>query len=247
MCYSSPQDLVLNLGLLFPAGFLWRLARPHARFAANLDVLLLGLGLSALIVYLLPDRFSADRLDAQLTAYTWRFGLTAVLCELFFINFPVTQELSFDGFLTLSVAYTVLAIPFFCGGVCVALLMTHFSAAISRILYGADLLGASLGCLVVVAAMQIMPAPYVPGVVGVLGCVTALCMGRASGLSRVAMPAIALAVVGGLLPSAFRPASSPARATSRTGTGSTASTRRGMRSRASARSLTAVPPRRRCR
>ena len=192
---------VLSLALLMleiaTARILSVVLLSHYAFVA-ISLAMFGLGLSALIVYLLPDRFSADRLDAQLTAYTWRFGLTAVLCELFFINFPVTQELSFDGFLTLSVAYTVLAIPFFCGGVCVALLMTHFSAAISRI-YGADLLGASLGCLVVVAAMQIMPAPYVPGVVGVLGCVTALCMGRASGLSRVAMPAIALAVVGGLL------------------------------------------------
>src|SRR4029450_2038358 len=42
--------------------------------------------------------------------------------------------------------------------------MTHFSAAIGRI-YAADLLGASLGCLAVVAAMQLTPAPHVPVVV----------------------------------------------------------------------------------
>jgi hypothetical protein len=46
---SSPEDLVLNLGLLLPAGFLWRLARPKARLPANLDVLALGLAVSAVL------------------------------------------------------------------------------------------------------------------------------------------------------------------------------------------------------
>jgi hypothetical protein len=44
---TSPSDVVLNLGLLFPAGFLWRLYRPKALLPVNLDVLVLGLGLSA--------------------------------------------------------------------------------------------------------------------------------------------------------------------------------------------------------
>jgi hypothetical protein len=47
----SAEDLVLNLGLLLPAGFLWRLARPQPRIRipANLDVLALGLGLSTVL------------------------------------------------------------------------------------------------------------------------------------------------------------------------------------------------------
>jgi VanZ like family len=46
---SSPSDVVLNLGLLFPAGFLWRLYRPKPFLPANLDVLALGLLLSSLL------------------------------------------------------------------------------------------------------------------------------------------------------------------------------------------------------
>lgn len=45
---TTPEDIVLNLGLLFPAGFLWRLARPNA-VAANLDVLGFGLALSGVL------------------------------------------------------------------------------------------------------------------------------------------------------------------------------------------------------
>lgn len=47
--YSSPEDLVLNLGLLFPAGFLWRLVRPRPLVGGNLDVLVLGVGLSSVL------------------------------------------------------------------------------------------------------------------------------------------------------------------------------------------------------
>jgi hypothetical protein len=46
---TTPADVILNLGLLFPAGFLWRLARPKALLFANLDVLALGLALSGLL------------------------------------------------------------------------------------------------------------------------------------------------------------------------------------------------------
>jgi hypothetical protein len=46
---SSPYDVALNLGLLLPAGFLWRLSKPTSRLPANLDVLFLGLALSAVL------------------------------------------------------------------------------------------------------------------------------------------------------------------------------------------------------
>jgi hypothetical protein len=46
---STTEDVLLNLGLLFPAGFLWRIARPASRSRAGLDGLALGLGLSSLL------------------------------------------------------------------------------------------------------------------------------------------------------------------------------------------------------
>lgn len=46
---TNPSDVALNLGLLFPAGFLWRLTRPKALLPVNIDVLGLGLALSAVL------------------------------------------------------------------------------------------------------------------------------------------------------------------------------------------------------
>ncbi len=164
----------------------------HFAFVA-VSLAMFGIGLSGLVVYLLPEHFRAERLDEQLAAYAARFGLAAALAMLVFLRIQVVQELSLRGFATLSLAYAVLAVPFFFGGICISLLMTHFSARIARI-YWADLVGASLGCVGVVAAMQVLPAPKVAVLVGVLAAAVALGLARAAQPSRLALPAAALVV-----------------------------------------------------
>jgi spermidine synthase len=168
----------------------------HYAFVA-VSLAMFGLGLSALMVYLFPNHFRAERVDRLLVAYAWRFGLSAVVCVVLFLRYEVVQMLSVEGFVTLAVAYTLLAVPFFFGGTTIALAMTHFSAAIARI-YAADLIGASVGCLLVVAAMEIMPAPVVPLVVGGLACATALALAFTVPGTGKLMPAAACAIVAAL-------------------------------------------------
>ena len=98
-----------------------------------------------------------------------------MLSLIVFLRIHVVQELSLAGFLTLSLAYLVLAVPFFFSGVCLSLLMTHFAARIARI-YSADLLGASLGCLGVVVAMWLAPAPHVVAYVATLVAAAAVAL-----------------------------------------------------------------------
>jgi hypothetical protein len=169
----------------------------HYAFVA-ISLAMFGLGLSGLVVYLLPEHFNLERVDEQLVAYAWRCGLAAALSVVVFLRIHVAQELSLRGFLTLSLAYGVLALPFFFGGVCVSLLMTHFSSRIGRI-YWADLIGASLGCLATVLGMQILPAPKVAVLVGLIAAGTSLGVGMAAKPRRVGTPALALAVVAGLV------------------------------------------------
>lgn len=131
-----------------------------------ISMAMFGLGLSGLIVYLLPARFAAERLDEQLITFTSGFALTAALSIAFFLGLPVIQEVSLQGLIYLGGIYLVLTVPFVLGGLCISLLMTHFSADMGRI-YFADLVGASLGCIVVVLAMEMIPAPYVSVLVAV--------------------------------------------------------------------------------
>lgn len=169
----------------------------HFAFVA-VSLAMFGIGLSGLVVYLLPEHFRAERLDAQLAAYAARFGLAAALAMAVFLRLHVVQELSPLGFASLSLAYLVLAVPFFLGGICISLLMTHFSARIARI-YWADLVGASLGCVAVVAAMQLMPAPQVAVLAGALAAAVGLALARVGRTSSLGLPAAALLVAAGVL------------------------------------------------
>ena len=165
----------------------------HYAFVA-ISLAMFGLGLSGLVVYLMPSHFSRERLDEQLVQYSAMFGFAAAASVLAFLRIPIVQELSLQGFITLSLAYGVLTLPFFCGGICISLLMTHFATHIGRV-YFADLVGASLGCLGVVLAMEAMPASLVPLLVACVVSVSAFAMSWFMGSRRRIATALMLVAV----------------------------------------------------
>ena len=169
----------------------------HYAFVA-ISLAMFGLGVSSLVVYLLPNHFSPERVDEQVVTYTRLFSVTAAISVAIFLQIPIVQELSASGFISLSAAYTVLAIPFFFGGICIALLMTHFSAHIGSI-YWADLFGASAGCLIVVVVMQVLPAPQVALVAAALATVVSFAIARASGASVGRADWLTVTAVAGLV------------------------------------------------
>src|SRR5204862_6478042 len=111
----------------------------HYAFVA-ISVAMFGIGLGGLLVFLLPNAFRADRVDRQAVAYLACFGVAAAVADFAFLHLHVVQALSWAGFVTLSAAYLVLAVPFLCAGLCIAILMTHFARRTAT-LYAADLLG----------------------------------------------------------------------------------------------------------
>lgn len=167
----------------------------HYAFVA-VSLAMFGIGLGALAVYLAPGLFRAERLDRQVVATLWAFGCTAALSMLAFLHIHVVQEISWRGFATLGLAYAVLAVPFFCGGLGISLLMTHGAARIGP-LYAADLLGAAAGCLAVVGGLQLLPAPLVAVAVAIAAVGTALIYAWRLGAGRLA-PLAAAALVAGV-------------------------------------------------
>jgi SAM-dependent methyltransferase len=167
----------------------------HYAFVA-ISLAMFGLGLSGLIVYLFPTYFRRERLEDQLLYFSLAMAVSTSVMVVIFLHVPVTQELSWRGFFSLSFAYTSLLIPFFLGGTCISLLMTHFSSAIGRI-YFADLIGASVGCLGIVAAMQFLSAPMVAPVVGALIGIGALALSHPIASTRRPMVfgAVAFALI----------------------------------------------------
>jgi spermidine synthase len=165
----------------------------HFAFVA-ISLAMFGIGLSGLVVYLFPGTFRSERLDSQLVTFLSLFAMTAALSMVLFLRINMAQEISVAAFLQLSVVYTLLAVPFFFGGLCVSLLMTHCSSQIGRI-YFADLVGASLGCLGVILAMELASAPVVAVAVACAAAVLALVLARNVDSSRLGLPGAALGLV----------------------------------------------------
>jgi spermidine synthase len=165
----------------------------HFAFAA-ISLAMFGLGLSGLAVYLFPQQFSLERFDAQLVRYAALFGAAAALAVPAFLHLNVVQTISMIGFVELSLVYILLAIPFFFGGICVSLVLTHGAARIGRV-YFADLIGASLGCLGVILAMELASAPMVAVLVAGMASTVSLLLALSVAPQRLLAPAAALLVV----------------------------------------------------
>ncbi len=143
----------------------------HFAFMA-VSIAMFGLTLGATLVYLRPERFPAGRVKEQMAANALTFAIATVVCFVAHLYVPLvtgsggvaprpdgTTGGSFAGTVAyLGVSYVIVAIPFVFSGIAVCLALTRFPAQLSR-LYAADLAGAALGCLAVVALLRVVDAP----------------------------------------------------------------------------------------
>lgn len=150
----------------------------HFAFLA-VSVSMFGLTAGAIAVYLLPDWFRD--VHRRLAQGALLFALSIAASFLAHIAVPVSTDGSARAAASLVFTCVVIAVPFTASGVCVALALTRFSSQIST-LYAADLLGAALGCLAVVALLDWMDAPTAVFAVALLACLGSL--GFASPLGR---------------------------------------------------------------
>jgi hypothetical protein len=128
---------------------------------------LFGSGASGVYVFLFPRFFRRERLGKQLTLFACSYSLSIpiVLWLVLSLNF----QLSFDPaqMARVFLLYLIPAVPFFLGGICVSLAMTHLSEDVSR-LYFFDLAGAALGCLLVIPVLHYWGGPSAMLLLGVL-------------------------------------------------------------------------------
>jgi predicted membrane-bound spermidine synthase len=166
----------------------------HFAFLA-ISISMLGMTIGAVLVYLLPDRFQPPRVHRQLAAAAFVFALGILASLLFHLGVPVRTDGSAGSVLGIALTCAVIAIPFTASGVCVALALTRFPARTSR-LYAADLAGAALGCLAVVALLGVTDAPTAVVAVAALAGFAAVCFEprRRPGRARILLASAALAL-----------------------------------------------------
>jgi hypothetical protein len=129
----------------------------HFAFVA-ISVTMFGMAVGALIVYRRPDVFTAARVNAHLARAALGFALTIVGSFLAHIWLPFRPELSLYGVASVVLTYAVLSVPFTFSGIVVALALTRFPRQVSA-LYGADLAGAALGCVLLGPLLAVTDGP----------------------------------------------------------------------------------------
>jgi hypothetical protein len=129
----------------------------HFAFMA-LSVAMFGMTVGALLVYLLPAVFTAERARSHLGLSAYLFALAILFSFLTQLIVPFAVTRSLTTLYALAFRYVVMSLPFVLSGICVCIALTKFPRQVSR-LYAADLAGAALGCILVVGALAITDGP----------------------------------------------------------------------------------------
>ncbi|MCE9595451.1 MAG: hypothetical protein K8S98_14785 [Planctomycetes bacterium] len=129
----------------------------HFAFMA-VSVAMFGMTVGAVIVYLRPERYRQENVEADLAANSVWFAVTVVASFLTLLSIPFVGKANLLGLWSLALTFAVVAVPFVFSGIAVALALTRFPRETNR-LYAVDLIGAALACIGFVVLMQHTDGP----------------------------------------------------------------------------------------
>jgi spermidine synthase len=180
----------------------------HVSFFA-VSTAMFGMSAGAVHVYLAGERFSQTAAPAALARWSFVFAVAVPVAHVVNLVIPLPVDISLTGITAIAVSTVALAVPFFISGIIVALALTRVPGRVGRI-YATDLVGASLGCILVIPLLthaNISSATFALGALAALGSV---CFRRFAGARRMfsafglAVALIALALLNGLTHLGFR-------------------------------------------
>jgi spermidine synthase len=159
---------------------------------------LLGIGASGSLLSLCERRWRR-RPEAWTFGWCIAYLVSLVVAWALLLQLPVPPHLDFTRWSwgeagQFSCFNLISALPFFCGGCAVGLILANHAANVGRV-YGADLLGAGLGCLLCPLLLWPVGAGGVFLVVMALGSFAAMTTAPA-GAARIARPLGFLLVLG---------------------------------------------------
>jgi hypothetical protein len=175
-----------------------------------LSLVMFGMTIGAAVVYRLPNVFSKPLTLRHLSLFSGLFAILMPVALITFLQIPIKPDAIIPTVLELLSGdfsrasflwtYVIFALPFICSGICTCLALTRFKMQTSQ-LYGADLIGASLACLVVVALLSLIDAPSAVLINAVLSALAAYFFalaGKARTLKWTALLVATVLLVGGV-------------------------------------------------
>lgn len=165
-----------------------------------ISLALLGSGAAGVWLFLLPRASRPEHAPKLLPWLALGYALTNFLAFVIYQQIPLTMSNLRDGLDSGEIAalifvYIELTIPFILAGATIALALRHYQTQAGR-LYFADLVGASLGCLLSVLALNVLGGAGAMLATACLGALSALLLALASGGIRIQLLATAAATSG---------------------------------------------------
>jgi hypothetical protein len=147
----------------------------HFAFVA-ISIAMFGMTVGALVVFLKPGWFPAASTKRQLAWLSWLFPIVILLSFLTQLSIPFRVHPSVVAAYSIALTYTVITLPFIISGIVICLVLTRFPRDVGR-LYAADLIGAALGCVLLVWVLEITDGPTAVLVVCALASLAAVAFG----------------------------------------------------------------------
>ena len=168
----------------------------HFAFVA-ISVALFGMTVGALIVHLLPRRFPHAEVGRQLWVFALLFGMAIAACFAIQLAIPFTPRATVLGIASVVATCVVISVPFVLSGVVVCLVLTRFPSRVNR-LYAVDLIGAGLGCVLLVVLFSFLDGPSLVVLIGALAAAGSIAFAVADGnRRRLASATLAVVVLAG--------------------------------------------------
>jgi predicted membrane-bound spermidine synthase len=162
-----------------------------------ISLALLGIAVAGVVVYLMPRVFNEERAPLWAAAFTVLFAISSAVAVQVTLSLPIRPSELIGSAGSLTKIYLASAVPFLMSAFGITLMLTHAGSAFGRA-YAYDLIGAALGCVLVVPLLSFAGAPGTVLVLGGVGCVAATCFALASS-ARLRLPLAGLAGVLGLV------------------------------------------------
>jgi SAM-dependent methyltransferase len=157
----------------------------HLAFFA-ISTAMLGMTAGAVTVYLRPAWFAAERVSRSVALPCLGYAVATPISLILLCLTPLLLIRSIMGFLSILIVTIVCLLPFYFSGIAISAALTKFGRNIGK-LYASDLMGAALGCLVVLVGLEALGAPSLILLSAAVGALAALVFqwGTADGMPRL--------------------------------------------------------------
>jgi predicted membrane-bound spermidine synthase len=120
----------------------------------SISLAMLGFGCSGVVVFLFPRFFSKEKSDNHLSLFSILLSVTIFVAIIVYlrVNSQITPSLS--SFLVLFKIFFFIFLPYFFSGIIITLILKHYAKNVTT-LYCCDLIGAGLGCILVICLLFI--------------------------------------------------------------------------------------------